>query len=106
MSWMQRLGFSERAEAVFDQVSEGEQRLALIARALVKSPALLVLDEPCQGLDTNHRDRVLQAIDRVGSRLNTSMIYVTHRTDELPHGVTHVLKLNEGRVEGLAPIRS
>jgi molybdate transport system ATP-binding protein len=100
MSWMQWLGLSERAKTVFEQISEGEQRLALIARALVKSPALLILDEPCQGLDESNRDRVLQAIDQAGSRLNTSMIYVTHRADELPKSITHILRLNEGRVIG------
>jgi molybdate transport system ATP-binding protein len=79
-------------------MSEGEQRLALLARALVKGPALLVLDEPCQGLDAGNRDRVLQAIDGVGSRPNSSMIYVTHRADELPQSITHLLRLDEGRV--------
>jgi molybdate transport system ATP-binding protein len=106
ISWMQRLGISERAMAVFDQISEGEQRLALIARALVKSPALLILDEPCQGLDAGNRDRVLQAVDRVGGRLNTSMIYVTHRADELPKSITHILRLDEGRVIGQSQTRN
>jgi molybdate transport system ATP-binding protein len=106
MSWMQRMGLSERADTALEQVSEGEQRLALIARALVKGPALLVLDEPCQGLDASNRDRVLHAIDWVGSRPDTSMIYVTHRADELPHSITHVLRLNEGRVVGQARMRN
>ena len=98
VSWLQRFGLAERAETAFDQLSEGEQRLALLARALVKSPALLVLDEPCQGLDVQNRDRVLQAIDWVGGQSGTSMIYVTHRTDELPQTITHVLRLNDGLV--------
>jgi len=105
VAWMHRLGLSGCAEKAFAQISEGEQRLALIARALVKSPALLVLDEPCQGLDDRNRDRVLQAIDGVGNRPNTSMIYVTHRADELPHNVTHVLRLDQGCVVGQARIR-
>ena len=98
VSWLQRFGLAEHAETAFDRVSEGEQRLALLARALVKNPALLVLDEPCQGLDIQNRDRVLQAIDWVGGQPNTSMIYVTHRADELPQTITHVLRLNEGQV--------
>lgn len=98
LSWLRRFDLAARAETAFDQVSEGEQRLALLARALVKSPALLVLDEPCQGLDAGNRDRVLQAIEGIGSRPNASMIYVTHRADELPQSITHVLRLNEGRV--------
>jgi molybdate transport system ATP-binding protein len=106
LSWMQRLSLTKRAETPLELVSEGEQRLALIARALVKGPALLVLDEPCQGLDASNRDRVLQAIHWVGSRPNTSMIYVTHRSDELPPSITHVLRLNEGRVVSQAGIRN
>ena len=104
MWWMRRLGLFECAETAFERVSAGEQRLVLMARALVKSPVLLVLDEPCQGLDASNRDHVLQALDWVGRRPNTSMIYVTHRADELPHNITHVLRLNEGRVIGQTEI--
>ena len=104
-SWMQRLGVSDCAEKAFARISEGEQRLALVARALVKSPTLLVLDEPCQGLDADNKERVLQAVDGAGNRPKASMIYVTHRADELPHAVTHVLELDQGRVVGQARIR-
>lgn len=98
-TWLRRVGLAEHTETIFEQLSEGEQRLALLARALVKNPALLVLDEPCQGLDVSNRDRILQAIDGI-SRPDTSMIYVTHRADELPQSITHVLRLNQGQVVG------
>jgi molybdate transport system ATP-binding protein len=104
LAWMRRLGLV-CARAAFAQVSEGEQRLALVARAMVKQPALLVLDEPCQGLDATNRDRVLQAIDSVGGG-KTSLIYVTHRADELPRSITHVLRLDNGRVVGRAMTRN
>ncbi len=100
LSWLQQFGLGERAETAFAQLSEGEQRLTLLARALVKNPALFVLDEPCQGLDATNRDRVLQAIDSVGKQSNTSMIYVTHRADELPSSITHMLQLVEGQIVG------
>jgi molybdate transport system ATP-binding protein len=86
------------AGSAFDAVSEGEQRMVLLARALVKEPVLLVLDEPCQGLDADNRARVRQAVEAIGGRLETSMIYVTHRLDDLPDIITHVLMLEEGRV--------
>ena len=98
LGWLGRFDLDARADTAFAQISEGEQRLALLARALVKNPILTVLDEPCQGLDENNRNRVLQVIDWIGSRPNTSMIYVTHRADELPQSITHVLRLNKGRV--------
>jgi molybdate transport system ATP-binding protein len=94
-AWMARLSISDCAKAAFRQLSEGEQRMVLVARALVKRPQLLVLDEPCQGLDTRNRDRVLEAVDSVG---NTSMIYVTHEADEMPKTITHVIRLDTGRV--------
>lgn len=98
LSWLQQFGLGERAEIAFARLSEGEQRLVLLARALVKNPSLFVLDEPCQGLDAANRDRVLQAINSVNH--GASMIYVTHRADELPQGITHVLQLNEGQIVG------
>jgi molybdate transport system ATP-binding protein len=100
-AWMARLGILDCADAAFRQLSEGQQRMVLIARALVKQPQLLVLDEPCQGLDTRNRDRVLETVDSIGEHgydLDTSMIYVTHETDELPKTITHVIRLNAGQV--------
>lgn len=97
-TWVGRFGLTDRSTTVFGQVSEGEQRLVLLARALVKSPELLVLDEPCQGLDEGNRDRVLQAVERVSQHAHPGMIYVTHRADELPRTITHVLRLDRGHV--------
>lgn len=95
--WLEHLGLVEHAQRTLAELSQGEQRLALIARALVKRPQLLVLDEPCQGLDATNGQRVLQAIDFAGRSLDTSLIYVTHRPEELPRITTHVLRLGEGR---------
>ena len=70
----------------------------LLARALVKMPQLLVLDEPCQGLDARNREQVLYIIESVGRQLETHIIHVTHDTDQLPGIITHVLRLDRGRV--------
>ena len=102
--WMERLGIAAYADAAFGRISEGEQRMVLLARALVKHPWLLILDEPCQGLDGDNRDRVLQTIDTIGSHLDSSVIYVTHRSDELPNVITHVMRLNRGRIVNTARI--
>jgi molybdate transport system ATP-binding protein len=98
--WLQRLGLSQYAGLTLGELSEGEQRMILIARALVKSPRLLVLDEPCQGLDASNRDRVLRMVEVIGNTLETSIIYVTHHRDALPSVITHVLRLDEGKVVG------
>jgi molybdate transport system ATP-binding protein len=96
--WMERLGISACADAMFGRVSEGEQRMVLLARALVKHPWLLILDEPCQGLDRDNRERVRQAIDTIGGHLDASVIYVTHRSDELPRIITHVMRLDKASI--------
>jgi molybdate transport system ATP-binding protein len=102
--WMARFELSACATRPFRALSKGEQRLALIARALVKSPELLVLDEPCQGLDAAHVERVLQALGELMAPGDTphagtqSMIYVTHRPEEFPSHLTHILELEQGRV--------
>jgi ABC-type molybdenum transport system ATPase subunit/photorepair protein PhrA len=87
-----------QAGAAFGAVSEGEQRMVLLARAVVKRPSLLVLDEPCQGLDAAYRERLLAAVDEAGHSLDASVIYVTHDPLALPGIISHVLKLDAGRV--------
>jgi molybdate transport system ATP-binding protein len=59
---------------------------------------LLILDEPCQGLDAGNRDRVLGIVEAVGNDTDTSVIYVTHDQGALPRNISHVLKLDRGRV--------
>ncbi|NIV21153.1 MAG: ATP-binding cassette domain-containing protein, partial [Gammaproteobacteria bacterium] len=103
--WMQRLGLSPVAGMQFGAVSEGEQRLVLIARALVKEPELLVLDEPCQGLDSANRDKVLRLVEALGDRAASGLIYVSHHRDALPRTITHVLRLEAGRVVSRERVR-
>ncbi len=82
----------------FSRVSTGEQRLVLLARALVKNPPLLILDEPCQGLDFQHRERFNALVDRICSHPRRTLIYVTHYDDEIPACVTRILRLDKGKV--------
>ena len=96
--WLRRLGLAQVGDMRFGALSEGEQRLILIARALVKGPELLVLDEPCQGLDAANRDRVLHLVEAIGEYTASSLIYVSHHRDALPRIITHVLRLEAGRV--------
>jgi molybdate transport system ATP-binding protein len=105
LSWMQRLGVAHHRDKPFSEVSEGEQRIILLARALVKRPLLLVLDEPCQGLDVHNRRRIRQIVDVASSQLDTSTIYVTHDTDELPRIITHLIRLDGGETAYVGRIR-
>ena len=66
---------------------------------MVRGPRLLILDEPCQGLDPGNRKQVLGLIDRIAEKSDTRLLYVTHHEDELPKAVTRTLRLPPARPE-------
>jgi molybdate transport system ATP-binding protein len=86
------------AEHPLFALSAGLQRMVLLARALVKRPRLLILDEPCQGLDASHRDSFVRTVDALIRAHAVTAIYVTHRPDEIPRSITRVLRLPRRRV--------
>ena len=82
--WLKLMHLAHKADRPLRSLSYGEQRMVLIARSMVKQPALLVLDEPCQGLDEINRRMVLKLIDFIGLRSSTTVLYVSHHaTDHL-----------------------
>ena len=93
------LGLEHLTDRLFIQASLGEQRALLLARALVKSPSLLILDEPCQGLDEEQTLRFVGLLDQVCKHLNTTMVYVTHHRNEIPACVSKVIELEGGMVK-------
>jgi molybdate transport system ATP-binding protein len=95
--WMKLLGIEEMAALPFRRASTGIQRLSLLIRALVKNPALLILDEPCQGLDEQQQCHFKQVINELCRSSNVSMIYVSHYEHEIPVCVKKVLELKQGR---------
>lgn len=101
--WMRALELDALAKQPVGSLSAGQQRLVLLARALVKHPPLLVLDEPCQGLDDAHRRQFLRMIDWLCARTPVTLIYVSHYQDEIPASITHRLRLDLGRVVEFGP---
>lgn len=91
--WLGLLGIRHLAERKFDTLSSAEQRLVLLARAFVRQPALLILDEPFQGLDRNHKERLRRVIDQLAGRRGCTLIFVTHYPAELPSSVDHTKSL-------------
>jgi len=92
--WLAVLGMTNRADEPFNGMSFGEQRLALIARAMVKHPPLLILDEPCLGLDDMNRQLVLALIERICALSETTVLYVNHRTEDRIRGIDNHLTLS------------
>ena len=87
--WMRMLGIEHLADPSFLKLSSGEQRLVLLARAMVKDPELLILDEPLHGLDERNRQHVKQVIEAFCQRRNKTLVMVTHYEDELPPCIDH-----------------
>ncbi len=76
--WLEFTGLSKKANNYFRELSYGEMRMALIARAMIKFPELLILDEPCQGLDSFHKTKVLDLCEKIGTRESSTILFVTH----------------------------
>ena len=91
--WLDILGVDNRvADAPFHSLSWGQQRLALIVRALVKHPTLLILDEPLQGLDPLNRQLIRRFVDVLISEGETQLLFVSHHAEDAPSCITHRLE--------------
>lgn len=102
--WEEKLRIAHLAGTALGTASAGEQRLALLARALIKNPELLVLDEPYQGIDLRHRELIAEILEEVGSSGGTTIVLVTHRLEEIPHCVSRRLRLDRGRIVERCPL--
>ena len=91
--WMRLFGVDHLADRSFLKMSSGEQRLVLVARAFVKDPDLLILDEPLHGLDDRGRQLVLSLIEAFCSRPDKTLIFVSHYREEWPSCIDHELVL-------------
>ena len=87
-------------------LSQGERHRVLTGRALMAKPELLILDEPCAGLDPVARDRFVHFIQRLATQQRgPAVVLVTHHLEEIPPACTHVLALHKGAVAAAGPIR-
>lgn len=93
--WLDIFGISNLKDRNFLQLSSGEQRLVLLARAFVKDPDLLILDEPLHGLDNYHCRLVKDIIEAFCRRTDKTLIMVTHYQEELPGCITHSLHIRK-----------
>jgi molybdate transport system ATP-binding protein len=98
IKWMQLLKIEHLRNKFLFQLSNSGQRLILLARALVKNPPLLILDEPCQGLDDNQVHTFKNLINEICLAGNKTLIYVSHYPEEIPACVTKFIRLQNGKM--------
>lgn len=102
---MERFGLLPLAERPWIRLSQGEKQQVLIARALMAKPAVLLLDEPCAGLDPVARVRFLAFLFRLMQNSDApSVIMATHHVEEICRGFSHILLLREGRMIACGPL--
>ncbi|NII52226.1 ATP-binding cassette domain-containing protein [Frigoribacterium endophyticum] len=98
------VGLESRREGLWSVLSQGERGRALIARALLVEPALLLLDEPATGLDVAAREHLLDTVDALRlAHPEVASVTVTHHLEDLPASTTHALLLRDGRVAASGP---
>jgi molybdate transport system ATP-binding protein len=96
--WMHLLEIENLGKELLINLPLGKQRLILLARALVKNPPVLILDEPAQGLDDEQQQLLKNIIEQICEHTNKTLIYVTHLKDEVPRSITKFLTLEKGRI--------
>ena len=107
LTLLRRVEGGKLAERSWAVLSQGERQRVLIARALMATPQLLILDEPCAGLDPVARGRFVRFLDRLGRRRGApALVLVTHHVEEIAPVFTHALLLRAGRVTAAGPIRT
>lgn len=93
--WIAAFGLEQWEKQYYHEISFGQQRLVLLARAMIKKPRILILDEPCVGLDDFHRQLILKVLDAIAERSLTNILYVTHVADEQPRCINQRLRFRE-----------
>lgn len=97
-SLLRALSLGDKYNRTFEMFSKGEQQNILIARALISNPDILILDEPCTGLDVYHRSYLFSTIEELTKKKDLTIIYVTHYVEEIIPLFQKILLLNNGHV--------
>lgn len=102
--WLAVLGMSEYRKTSFTSLEYGQQRLLLIARALIKRPALLILDEPYQGLDYLSRQLIMRVVNKVAQFNLSHLLYVTHHKEDQLSAICHYVDFEPNDEQGFTPV--
>jgi len=99
---LEEMNMARLAEHTLGTLSQGERKKVLLARCLMGNPKLLIMDEPCAGLDLFEREKMLIEVDRLRQR-DITVVYVTHHVEEIVPLFTHVALIKDGRLAGAGP---
>ena len=102
---LDRIGAASLGDKRYGVLSQGEKQRVMIARALVTNPSLLILDEPCAGLDPGARERLIDDVDHLCARPDgPTLVLVSHHVEEIPAHATHALLLKHGHTLASGPL--
>jgi iron complex transport system ATP-binding protein len=99
---LSEVGLGHMANQPLSTLSQGERKKVLLARSLMLEPKLLVMDEPCAGLDFHEREKLLVDLGKLASR-DTMLVYVTHHIEEIIPLFTHVALVHDGQITAAGP---
>ena len=95
--WLEALNITNLAQKRLAEVSAGMQKLFLLIRTLIKNPALLILDEPCQGLDESQTEAFVKLVDDICAQTDATLVYISHYANESPRCISQILELEKGK---------
>ena len=101
-AFMEQLGIAHLRDQPLGTLSQGERKKVMLARLLMQEPKLIIMDEPCSGLDLYEREKFLQDIQRLEDR-ELQLVYVTHHSEEIIPIFTHAALIHEGRLLAAGP---
>ncbi|GAB6990075.1 ABC transporter ATP-binding protein [Paenibacillus pini] len=99
---LQEMNLGRHVNHSLGTLSQGERKKVMLARCLMSDPKLLIMDEPCAGLDLYEREKMLDEVDRLRQR-DVTVVYVTHHVEEIVPLFTHVALIRGGKIAGSGP---
>jgi len=102
---LERIGLGHVSEQPLGTLSQGERKKVMLARSLMSEPKVLIMDEPCSGLDLYEREKMLQSVQQLIDNSGITVMYVTHHIEEIMPMFTHVALIEQGKLIAAGPKR-